>query len=123
DISYVPESILVIPLLANICPIAWITDSVIYCDQVDKKFLESLTVVRDSFRKMYPKHRWEGELITDSLVNNQKYFGTNQSRSALFFSGGVDSLASYIQTRFEKPSLIAVWGADISVDNIEGWQP
>ena len=42
DISEVPKSVLVIPFLANILPIAWIFNSIIDTPEVDKIFLNNL---------------------------------------------------------------------------------
>lgn len=39
----------------------------------------------------------------------------------MLFSGGVDSLATYIRHQEENPSMIAVHGADIDLENESGW--
>ncbi|MGP4106335.1 hypothetical protein [Virgibacillus sp. L01] len=121
NIQEVPESILVIPFLANICPIAWITDSYVYCNEIDTRFSKSIEKIRRSFQSMYPEKEWKGELIPERFINNQEKFEADKSKSALFFSGGVDSLASYIMAKREKPMLITVWGADVETNNDNGW--
>lgn len=123
SIENVPESILIIPFLSNICPIAWITDTSIYCRQIDEQFLGSLNVIRDSFQMLYPKLFWKGNLYSENIVNNHEHYNKSGLRSAMFFSGGIDSMAAYIQIKRENPILFTVWGADIDVDNHEGWQP
>lgn len=40
----------------------------------------------------------------------------------LLFSGGVDSLASYIRHREKKPNLIMIWGADIPISQEGFWR-
>ena len=45
-----------------------------------------------------------------------------QDGSVAFFSGGVDAFCTLISHREEKPTLITLWGSDISVEDIEGWK-
>ena len=44
------------------------------------------------------------------------------SRSALTFSGGVDSFTTLLSYINEKPDLVTIWGADIDFDNEKGWR-
>ncbi|WP_175638983.1 hypothetical protein [Metabacillus schmidteae] len=116
-VDSVPISILNIPILANICPIAWITGSDIYIDQIDKNFQESLKKVKASFQSLYPQHTFRGEIYHQEIVSNQDY---ESQASGLFFSGGVDSVTSFIRKRHESPYLMTVLGADIPESDIKG---
>jgi hypothetical protein len=48
------ESILNIPLTATILPLAWLTGSDIHVGSLDKKFKESMDLLKKVFSKIYP---------------------------------------------------------------------
>lgn len=118
DVNSVPMSILIIPALSNICPIAWFTEADIYVDEMDQDFYEALNTIKGSFQKMYPKFSFKSTLHYNQLNKNKGY---DDQKSGLFFSGGVDSLTSYVRKRHERPYLLSVWGADIPLSESEGW--
>ena len=49
DISEVPKSILIIPILGTILPLSWIFDAEIYCQEIDEDFYNSIV----EFKKGY----------------------------------------------------------------------
>ncbi|WP_209122918.1 hypothetical protein [Alkalihalobacillus sp. BA299] len=118
----VPLSVLAIPFLANVLPIVWASDTIVYCEEIDREFLTSMAIVKKSFQKMYPSLKMRGEIKPNQIVNNEAHY-KNADLAAMFFSGGVDSLAAYIQKKHKKPVLLTVWGADIKFDNELGWRP
>jgi hypothetical protein len=118
-INGVPKSLSVIPLLCNILPIAWVADADIYVEEVDSRFLRSVEIIRNSFQVLYPQLKFSGKLYAKSAVENSGY---SQRKSATLFSGGVDSLATFIRKRNERPGLITVWGSDIAHTNSKAWE-
>lgn len=58
DISGVPESVLVLPLLCNIMPIAWLCDAQICLEEVDADFCEHLGEIRAGYQTMYPMFKF-----------------------------------------------------------------
>lgn len=42
NLENVPISILVVPLICNILPIIWITDGVLYIEEIDEDFFKSI---------------------------------------------------------------------------------
>ncbi|MCT2537902.1 hypothetical protein NC661_20150 [Aquibacillus koreensis] len=118
----IPDSMLIIPFLANVCPIAWVFDATIYCKEIDFRFFTCLEKVRESFQLMYPEIPWVGEVNPEFIVNNEKNYQVN-ARSGLFFTGGVASVSSYVQRRHERPLLITVRGADQDLSEEDVWQP
>lgn len=119
DVSGVPRSVLMIPLLANLCPVAWIAGADVFVDCLDKKFYHSLLAAKDSFAAMYPRLKFAGHIHAGELVDADPAGET--ARSAAFFSGGVDSLGTFLRRREENPYLITVWGADITFAQKEMW--
>ncbi|MBW5448372.1 hypothetical protein GE107_20215 [Cohnella sp. CFH 77786] len=121
NVGEVPASVLFIPLLSNLCPVAWVTGADVYVEELDRAFYHSLQKVRDAFSVLYPKLHFKGRLNVGRLVHNrspQQHLG----RNALFFSGGVDSLAACLRKTAERPYLITVWGADIGIGQPHVWE-
>lgn len=119
DISNVPSSILLIPLLYNIAPITWFTDAELIIDEVDKEFIESFEDIKKGFQEMYKDLKIGGKVYVNNIVDNRRLNMTK--KSATLFSGGVDSWSTYLSHIDEKPSLITVKGADIDLDDAIGW--
>jgi hypothetical protein len=118
-IHTVPVSILTIPFLANIAPIVWVTDSILTVPVIDKDFLESLSQIRDAFQRMYPDIHFNGSITGERVESHGN--GVTSS-SAVLFSGGVDSVTSFIQNKSHAPYLVTVWGADVSLGQEGTWK-
>ncbi|WP_404445276.1 peptidase [Sutcliffiella horikoshii] len=103
NISKVPFSILAIPFIANIAPLIWITDSVIYLEELDEVFYKSLDEVKKGYQAMFPSMNFKGSIIVKKLVNNEYEINT---QSAALFSGGLDALTTYIRNKNSNPILI-----------------
>lgn len=107
DISDIPKSILAIPFVANIAPLAWITNSTIQVEELDTTFYKCLNSIRDSFQNMYPTVPFKGEIIVGEKVNNVY---TPEYESAQLFSGGLDALTTFIRIKDKNPLLITEYG-------------
>lgn len=118
-IDSVPHSLLVIPLLSNILPIVWASDTDLYVEELDFTFMQSLDAIKNSFQGLHSNVKFKGNVYADRQIENNSY---SAHHSASLFSGGVDSLTTYIQRKEEKPYLISVWGADIELNNVKGWE-
>lgn len=118
ELNDLPKSIAVIPLIANILPIAWIYDAEILVDELDKDFFYSIEEFKKGYKEMYPMISFLGKITVNRLVNNRK---PNQDGVIAFFSGGVDAFNTLVQHAEENPTLVTLWGADVKLDNNEGW--
>lgn len=118
-VSSVPKGIGVIPLICNVLPIVWLMNAEIIVDELDKSFYDSIEEFKNGYIKMYPELQFQG-LVT---VNNLIPYTYNDNISAVLFSGGVDAFNTLFSSIDESPSLITLWGADISFDNEKGWKP
>ena len=117
-IENVPVGILMIPLLANLLPMSWVYDADIICPVCDKDFFESIVDFKRGYKEMYPMMDLKGRLSVKDLQSNVP---PEQDGSVAFFSGGVDAFCTLIRHWEEKPTLITLWGSDISVEDKEGW--
>lgn len=118
DISTVPESVLVIPFVCNVLPVAWLTDAVLDVPQLDREFYEGLPGVLEGYRNMSPMLEFKGKVQVGQLVDNSF---TPSEKVAALFSGGVDAFATLIAHADENPQLITIWGADVKLTDSEGW--
>lgn len=118
-VSELPKSIQIIPLLSLICPIAWATGADIWLDELDQSFHDVLPKIRDGFRAMYPQMGWHGNVAPKRVKSNTSPVGN--AKSATLFSGGLDSVVTYLRKRKEQPYLISIWGADVALDQPATW--
>ena len=118
SIADIPTSILAIPFVCNVLPIVWLTDSVLELEELDLSFYNCISRVKQGYIDMYPNMSLGGRVIVKNITENH-YEITN--RSAMFYSGGLDSVQTLISHYKENPLLLSVWGSDIHFDNTDGW--
>jgi len=118
SIEDVPEAFLVIPFLASACPVAWACRADVYVETVDENFLAALGEVKKTLQRFYPEVGFSGNIHADNIVKPDVGL---HSKSMMLFSGGADSLFTYIKHQDEKPVLICVNGADVELTNHEAW--
>ncbi|MFA0284340.1 hypothetical protein AB4504_21955 [Vibrio sp. 10N.222.55.F12] len=120
DISNVESSILCIPFVANLMPIAWNRGINVYCDKLDLNFFNALKVIQHELNSLYPGEFDKGKLICNELIDNslKMYDG---KKSIVFYSGGVDSYAALIKNIKSNFNCFSVWGADIEISEEKRW--
>ena len=123
NVSNLDESILNIPLLANIAPVIWALGLKVNVPVMDRTFLESLKRLKPIYKSMYPKMLWNGELIPEKVTYNSNEINSQNSgeNSGIFFSGGLDSVSSTMDYIDDKLMLISIRGSDISLKDDLGW--
>jgi len=104
NIEDVDESILAIPAVCAVVQIAWATGADLYVEKLDETFLSSLSKIRKVFEGFYPKFSSSGNIHVQKIIANK----FNNKRTALLFSGGLDSIVSYIMHKDEHPILITL---------------
>ena len=108
DISMVPKSILVAPFVANIIPLAWATNTILWVKELDHTFYDSLIRVYYAYQRMYQHFPLKGDIFPGRFIDNQLDV---KRESLLLFSGGLDANCTYVRIRDTKPLLF----------NIQGW--
>ncbi len=119
SVEDVPEEFLVIPFLGAVLPIIWANNAEIHVDEIDGIFLQSMDAYKKSLQKLYPKLSLGGKLVAEHASKRKV---NSQTKSMMLFSGGVDSLATYIRHRNEHPTLVCVHGGDISLRDSTAWK-
>lgn len=117
-IDCVDESILNIPAVSSLVPLAWALGVDISVKKLDKAFTESLNKVKPTFENWHPNFSFSTEIRVEELVSNKFH----NKGYALLFSGGLDSTVSYIRNREKKPDLISIWGIDVLTRKRNSWE-
>lgn len=117
DVSKIPPGVAIIPLLANVLPMAWVYDAVIQAPACDADFYRCVPEIKRGYEGMYPMIRFGGALNVSQIEDN-----TGDREGAIcLFSGGVDAFNTLIQHVDEDPLLLTLRGADVALDDDEGW--
>lgn len=119
EISALPESVAVLPLLGNILPIAWTCDASIIVSSIDKSFYDSIPDFKKGFIEMHPMISFKGELKAGVVEQNTL---TGGSGCLALFSGGVDAFNTLVCHIDEKPTLVTLWGSDVKLNDVSGWK-
>lgn len=118
-IDSVPEPFLLIPFLSTACPIAWDNHANIYVNNIDERYLDSLKQIQTILSNLLPKIGFSGNIYAEKTIAGM---GESRPKSMVLFSGGIDSLATYIRHKEENPLLLTVQGADIPLKDSIRWE-
>lgn len=111
DLTDLPRSIAVIPLLCNVMPIAWCYGATVYVEEVDEDFHEAQLTLKRAYQAYYPELELNGSLVAHRLVRNT--IVAPQSPPLVLFSGGVDATFSLWGNIALRPSLVTIRGSDV----------
>ena len=104
----VPQSLLVVPFVSSILPLMWVTNTVMWVEEIDSMFYHSILRVRDAYQRLYSHCPLRGNIIPARFVDNELI---KKKEALLLFSGGLDANCSYVRIHDKKPLLF----------NIQGW--
>ena len=113
NLNDIPLSIINIPFVLNMLPLCYLYDILLEVKTIDRNFYDCLDKIKNGYIKMYSNVKFGGNLKFNNIESN-KY--TKQSRVGLFFSGGLDATSTLATHYIEKPLLINLQGADVSLD-------
>lgn len=108
DISDVPKSILAVPILTNILQLSWLVDAVVWIDEIDQDFYNSIPKFKCAFRELHPNIDIKGTFIAAKQIKNAFEPSTEAIQ---LFTGGIDATATMIRILDKKPILF----------NTNGW--
>ncbi|MCS5420920.1 MULTISPECIES: peptidase [Psychrilyobacter] len=107
NIENIPLSILVIPFVANIMPLMWITNCILWIEEIDREYYDSLKQIKNAYQDMYFSYKLGGVIVPVKVITN-KY--EVKRPAAQLFSGGLDSIATCIRIVGKNPLLINIYG-------------
>jgi hypothetical protein len=118
DLKNTDASLLAIPIVANIAPVAWALGADIEIESLDMTFFHSLVKIKALLGQWYPQLSSSSELHVKRLAVNR----INGSRTGMLFSGGVDAFATYARNRALTPDLISVWDCEPRLHEHNRWK-
>lgn len=119
DISSVPDGIAVIPFVANVLPIVWLTDAELVIPELDMTFFKAIPNIKKGYEEMYPMLDFRGEVTALKLTDNKH--DMRATGAICLFSGGVDAYCTLYEHVDERPRLLTLWGADVKLEDENGW--
>ncbi len=119
DMTGLPQSLAILPFLANILPMAWFYNADVYLPELDMDFYNCIPAVKAGMLDRHPNATLGGKIIPESIVANEIQKGEN---TIALFSGGVDATFTAISNLDSKPILATVWGADIYLKQEADWE-
>lgn len=119
ELEKISESIIMIPVVANLLPFAWLFDCTIVVPVLDDCFYNSISKIKQGYIDMLPNlDLRRGDLDVEKRETN--LYVPDGSPLALF-SGGADAWCTLIRHIDERPHIVSVWGADIGCENTSAW--
>lgn len=107
DVSTVPESVLAIPFVAVMMPVAWMADWAVWVRELDRTFYRSAIDIRAAYRQLYRHVDLQGSVVAAMMPENR----LQGNDTALLFGGGIDAHCTLQRIKSTAPRLI----------NIQGW--
>ena len=106
-IDDIPKSILAIPFISLMLPIIWSTDSILWIEEVDRTFYDSIFNIKNAYQEMYPHFKLKGTVVPAKTIYNTY----NIEREAIqLFSGGMDANCTFIRIKDKNPILVNIYG-------------
>ncbi|MCR5546581.1 MAG: polysaccharide pyruvyl transferase family protein [Lachnospiraceae bacterium] len=120
SVMQIPDAILNTVFVCNFLPLVWVTNSEIVVGELDADFVDSLDMIKEGYEFMYQNQTFDGKITLQNKVKIS-YLPSKESDSLVFYSGGVDATSTLVNTISERPMLFTIWGTDIYLHDVEGW--
>jgi hypothetical protein len=121
DLAGVDPSILILPALGSVLPVAFALGVRVSMPVVDAAFAVAVDEMVPVWRRMYPSFARDGFALDAERTTASKA-PHDPEGAVLLYSGGLDSAASLIANAERTRALLSVWGADVSLDDEELWR-
>lgn len=118
SLNDVPVSIAVIPFIADVLPIVWLSDAELVVPELDQTFYESISEIKQGYETISPMLSFRGKISVKKVVTNDY---VPSAECGVFFSGGLDAYATLLMHISERPRLISLWGSDVKLTDEKGW--
>ena len=70
DMTSVPKSILTIPFVSSLIPLMWLTNTVMWVEELDRTFYDCIFKVQAAYQRLYYYYDLKGNLVPANLVYN-----------------------------------------------------
>ena len=113
DVSDVSSSILSIPFVNTMAGFSWLSDSMLFVDEIDATYYESFKQLKRAYSELHHV-ALPGMFVPSRIVEN--VLENNTKQSILLFGGGVDCHSSFLRNRQTCSHIVNIYGWLKSVD-------
>lgn len=113
DVSDIPVSILSIPFVNTMAGFSWLSDSMLFVDEIDATYYESFKQLKWAYSELHHV-ALSGMFVPSRIVKN--VLENNAKQSILLFGGGVDCHSSFLRNRQTCSHIVNIYGWLKSVD-------
>ena len=107
DMTSVPLSILTIPFVNIMAGFMWMSDCVLFVDEIDETYYHSLKDIKSAFRELHQYVDLKGVLVPSKIIRNVIPSSDN---AILLFGGGVDCHSSFLRHKDKIPFILNIYG-------------
>lgn len=107
ELNDIPKSILTIPFVSIILPIIWSTNSILWIEEIDRTFYDSIKKLKNAYQELYPHFKFRGTVVSAKVIENSYEV---ERESIQLFSGGLDANATYVRIAETNPILVNIYG-------------
>jgi len=100
DMDELPQGIIEIPAVASVILLGWHLAADIHIEYLDRNYIESLGKVQNIFKSWYPKLPFSKLNVKNPIKNSSK-----GNSYGMLFSGGLDSMTTYLRNKQYEPRL------------------
>lgn len=119
DLDGAPPGLLLVPVVANLLPVAWVEDFELRIPVLDAEYSSSIDAIRTAWHETYPVLDLKGTVVVERTTD--AVLALDPDASLALFSGGLDSLATALAHEDERLTLTPIWGVDVEADDPDAW--
>ena len=113
DMTDVPVSILTIPFVNVMAGLSWLSDAMLFVDEIDKTYYEAFKKIKVAYSELH-RTQFKGVFVPSLIVEN--HFHKLKNESLLLFGGGVDCHTSFLRNRNTVSNIVNIYGWLNNVD-------
>lgn len=107
SVENVPTSILTIPFVNCMLGLVWMSDSVLFVDEIDWTYYDSVSTLKRAYEELHGYPGLKGLLVPSIMVNNHI---AKSDKSILLFGGGIDCQSSYLRNTESVAYALNIYG-------------
>lgn len=103
----VSVSILTIPFVSCMAGLSWLTDSILFVDEIDETFYYAFKQIKNAYHELHHHMPLNGILIPSKIVSNEI---EKSDKAILLFGGGVDCHTSFLRNQNSVTHVLNIYG-------------
>ena len=107
SIENVPMSILTIPFVNCMLGLVWMSDSVLFVDEIDRTYYDSVSSLKRAYEELHGYPNLKGLFVPSVIIDNEV---TKSNHSILLFGGGIDCQSSYLRNTDRVKYVLNIYG-------------